>query len=75
MFENQPSKKPATSGSVHIQTRRRYIPQDGNIHNYRCGNLNILHGINDYSDAVSGYHGNELSSMVNEPTRLSLCIV
>jgi hypothetical protein len=22
--------------SVHIRTTRRYIPEDGNIHNYRC---------------------------------------
>jgi hypothetical protein len=25
--------------SVHIRTTRRYIPEDGNIHNYRCENL------------------------------------
>jgi hypothetical protein len=25
--------------SFHIRTARRYIPQDGSIHNYRCKNL------------------------------------
>jgi hypothetical protein len=25
--------------SVHIRTTRRYIPEDGNIHNHRCENL------------------------------------
>jgi hypothetical protein len=25
--------------SVHIRTTRCYIPEDGNIHNYRCENL------------------------------------
>jgi hypothetical protein len=25
--------------SVHIWTTRRYIPEDGNIHDYRCENL------------------------------------
>jgi hypothetical protein len=25
--------------SVHIQTTQRHIPEDGNIHNYRCENL------------------------------------
>jgi hypothetical protein len=25
--------------SVHIRTTRRYIPEDGNFHNYRCENL------------------------------------
>jgi hypothetical protein len=26
--------------SLHTQTTRRYIPEDGNVHNYRCENLN-----------------------------------
>jgi hypothetical protein len=25
--------------AVHIQTTRRYIPEDDNVHNYRCENL------------------------------------
>jgi hypothetical protein len=29
---------------VHIRTTRRYIPEDGNIHNYRCENLKSYEG-------------------------------
>jgi hypothetical protein len=29
--------------SVHIWTTRRYIPEDGNIHNYRSENLKFRH--------------------------------
>jgi hypothetical protein len=44
----------------HILTTRRHIPEDGNIHNYRCENFksclaqiviehNMLHGIGQYT--------------------------
>jgi hypothetical protein len=29
----------AWQNSACIRTTRRYIPEGGNIHNYRCGNL------------------------------------
>jgi hypothetical protein len=29
----------ADVSNVHIRTTRRYIPEDGKIHNYRCENL------------------------------------
>jgi hypothetical protein len=30
---------PSSETSIHIQTTRQYIPEDGNIHNYGCENL------------------------------------
>jgi hypothetical protein len=32
-------KRLSSETSVHIRTTRHYIPDDGNIHNYRCENL------------------------------------
>jgi hypothetical protein len=38
--------------SVHIRTTRRYIPEDGNIHCYRCENLKSYKRVN--SSALFG---------------------
>jgi hypothetical protein len=44
---------------VHIQTTWRYIPEDGNIHNYRCDNLisklrnnSLLHNICEHQQII-----------------------
>jgi hypothetical protein len=34
-----PSGGKASETSILIRTKQRHIPEDGNIHNYRCENL------------------------------------
>jgi hypothetical protein len=39
---------------VHIRTTWRYIPDDGNIHNYRCENLRSYKGIRRANTMMPG---------------------